>query len=742
MPCPISTRSNTHLKKMMITMASFTSTHLSPTTQLHPPLEIKHPSISLLQNCKTMKELQQIHSQMIRTGTLEQSRIIAFCCTHETGNMDYARLVFDEIQDPNIYIWNTMIRGYSSRKLPKSAASIYIEMLEKGVKPDNYTFPFLLKAFTREIALNCGQEFHSQIIKLGVNSNVFVQNALIHTYALCGKVDAARKLFDKSSKQDVVTWNAMISGYNRSNQFEESCRLFCKMEEDNVVPTLVTLVSVLSACTKMKDLNFGKRVHHYIEDNKIEPNLILENSLIDMYAEFGDMDVALRLFKDMKVRDVVSWTAIIAGFANSGKIDKARKFFDQMPERDFVSWTAMIDGYLRANRFKEALGIFREMQAAKIRPDEFTMVSILTACAHLGALEVGEWIRVYINKNKIKTDVFVGNALIDMYSKCGSIENAIEVFGKMPHRDKFTWTAMITGLAINGHGEEALDLFYKMQRASILPDEITYIGALCACTHAGMVDKGREFFSTMTTRHGIVPNVAHYGCMVDLLGRAGELTEALEIIHNMPMKANSIVWGALLGACRVHKNVELAETAAKRLLDLEPENGAVYVMLSNIYAACNRWEDVRKVRRLMMDRGIKKTPGCSLIEMNGLVHEFVAGDRSHPRSGEIYSKLDEIDRELKLAGYVPNISEVLLDIGEEEKENALHWHSEKLAIAFGLIDSSSGATIRIVKNLRMCNDCHCAAKIISEVYDREVIVRDRTRFHHFKNGSCSCKDYW
>lgn len=658
------------------------------------------------------------------------------------GDMDYARHMFDEMPEPSIFVWNTMIRGYSLRKSPESAASLYMRMLQRGVKPDDYTFPFILKAFARKIGFDCGEEFHAQIIKFGLDSNVFVQNALTHLYALHGRVDTARKIFDKSPKRDVVSWNALISGYNRTKRFEESCRLFSDMEKEDVTPTSVTLVSVLSACAKLKDLNFGKRVHRYIEDNAIEPNLILGNALIDMHAACGDIGVALELFENMKVKDVISWTVIVSGYANLGLLDEARKLFNQMPERDFVSWTAMIDGYLQANRYKEALEIFREMQVANIRPDKYTMVSILTACANLGALDMGEWVRVYIDKNKIKTDVCVGNALIDMYAKCGSIESALEVFEKMTTRDKFTWTAMIVGLAINGHGEKALELFNEMLRAAITPDEVTYVGVLCACTHGGMVDKGGELFSNMKSKHGIVPNVAHYGCMVDLLGRAGLLKEAFEVIDSMPIKPNSVVWGALLGACRVHKNIKLAETAAKCLLDLEPENGAAYVLLSNIYAASGKWEDVRRIRSLMTGKGIKKTPGCSLIEMNGVIHEFVAGDQSHPQSDKIYSKLDEMAQELKFAGYVPDTAEVLIDIGEEEKESALYLHSEKLAIAFGLISSQAGVAIRIVKNLRMCIDCHRATKFISKLYGREVIVRDRTRFHHFKNGSCSCKDYW
>ncbi|KAL6334152.1 hypothetical protein AAG906_004583 [Vitis piasezkii] len=634
-----------------------------------------------------MAQLKQIHSQTIRTGLISNpivpAQIIAFCCKHELGDMEYARMVFDTMPEPNHFVWNNMIKGI---------------LVWRGCHADEYTYPFLLKRFTRDMAVKCGRELHDHIVKLGFSSNVFVQNALIHLYSLSGEVSVARGVFDRSSKGDVVTWNVMISGYNRSKQFDESMKLFDEMERMRVLPSSITLVSVLSACSKLKDLN-------------IEPVRVLENALIDMYAACGDMDTALGIFDNMKSRDVISWTAIVTGFTNLGQVDLARNYFDQMPERDFVSWTAMIDGYLQVNRFKEVLTLFREMQAANIKPDEFTMVSILTAS--------------YIDKNEIKIDSFVGNALIDMYFNCGNVEKAIRVFNAMPHRDKVSWTAVIL-----------------MLKASITPDEVTYIGVLCACTHSGMVDKGKKFFARMTTQHGIEPNVAHYGCMVDLLGRAGHLKEAHEVIKNMPVKPNSIVWGSLLGACRVHRDEETAEMAAQQILELEPENGAVYVLLCNIYAACNRWEKLHEVRKLMMDRGIKKTPGCSLIEMNGSVHEFVAGDQVHPQSKEIYSKLNEMSVDLKFAGYSPDTSEVFLDIGEEEKESAVYRHSEKLAIAFGLISSGPGVTIRIVKNLRMCVDCHYVAKLVSKVYNREVIVRDRTRFHHFRHGSCSCKDYW
>lgn len=667
---------------------------------------------------------------------------MAISCTLNFGDVSYAHHLFGTIPEPSIYIWNTLIKGYSRVNIPKYGILLYFEMLRKNVKPDHYTFPFLLKGFTHDVALECGKGIHGHVLKYGFDSNVHVQNALVNMYSLSGFIQMARKVFDMNFDRDVVGWNLMISAYNKVKHFNESKKLFSEMVEKGVLLTSVTLILVLSACSKLKDLDTGKKVHKYVQQCKVKHALVVENALIDMYAACGEMNISLDIFDNMKTRDVISWTTIVTGFCNSGQIDIARAYFDRMPERDSVSWTAIIDGYLRANEFKEVLKLFRQMQASMVKPDQFTVVSILTACAHLGALEIGEWIKTYINKTKIKNDMFVGNALIDMYFKCGNVEKGLRVFDAMPNKDKFTWTAVIVGLAINGHGKESLNMYSQMLKTSIAPDEITCIGVLCACTHSGMVDRGRKFFTSMITQHRIEPNVTHYGCMVDLFGRAGYLQEAYEVIQNMPMRPNSAVWGALLGACRLHKNAELAEIAATKIIELEPENGSVYVLLCNIYAACNKWENLRGLRQMMMNRGIKKTPGCSLIEVNGIVHEFVAGDQSHPQSKEIYTKLDKIIRRLKFAGYSPDTSEVFLDMGEEEKENALFRHSEKLAMVFGLISSPTAAAIRIVKNLRICVDCHRMVKLVSEVYSREIIVRDRTRFHHFKHGTCSCKDYW
>uniref|UniRef100_A0A453EA96 DYW domain-containing protein n=5 Tax=Aegilops tauschii subsp. strangulata TaxID=200361 RepID=A0A453EA96_AEGTS len=630
---------------------------------------------------------------------------------------------------------------------PRMPLRAYVGMLARGARPDAYTFPPLLKAAAELGAVppSVGDAVHAHVVKFGLELNAHVASSLVLMYAARGDGVTARALLDvqpASGGGTPVVWNALMSGHKRSRQFRLSCCSFLDMMRAGVVATPVTYITVLSACGKGNDVLLGMQLHKRIIESGVLPDLKVENALVDMYAECGQMEAAWDLFEGMQVRNIVSWTSVISGFVRLGQVDRARVLFDRMPERDTVSWTAMIDGYVQAGQFREALEMFREMQLSKVRADEFTMVSIVTACAQLGALETGEWARIYMNRHGIKMDTFVGNALIDMYSKCGSIERALDVFNEVHSRDKFTWTAVILGLAVNGHGEEAIDMFDRMLRAFEAPDEVTFIGVLTACTHAGLVDKGRDFFLSMTGTYRIAPNVMHYGCMIDLLGRAGKLREALETIGKMPMKPSSAIWGTLLAACRVHGNSEIGELAAERLLELDPENSMAYVLLSNLYAKSNRWGDVRWLRQVMMEKGIKKEPGCSLIEMNGTIHEFVAGDRSHPMSEEIYSKLDKVLTDLKNDGYVPDVTEVFVQVTEEEKQKVLYWHSEKLAVAFALLVSESSVTIRIVKNLRMCLDCHNAIKLITKLYVREIVVRDRTRFHHFRHGLCSCKDYW
>lgn len=452
------------------------------------------------------------------------------------------------------------------------------------------------------------------------------------------------------------------------------------------------------------------------------------------------------MFDEITQPDLPSWNSLITANVKLGLIENARKLFDEAPERNVISWSTMINGYVKCGEYREAIGLFREMQLLEmdgVRPNEFTMSSVLSACGRLGALEHGKWVHAYIDRCGMKVDVVLGTALIDMYAKCGSIERARCVFSELgSSKDVMAWSAMISGLAMHGHREECLGLFSQMQDCGVRPNAITFLGVLCACVHAGLVNEGRQYFKRMSEEFGITPLIQHYGCIVDLYGRAGLIEEAWDVVKSMPMKPDVLVWGALLSGSRMCGNIEMCEFAIKQLIELEPMNSGAYVLLSNVYAKMGRWDAVRCVRGLMEAKGIKKVPGCSLVEVEGVLHEFFVGDESHPESRDIYLMLGEIMRRLKMEGYVENTGEVLLDLDEEGKKLALSLHSEKLAIAFSFIKTRPGTPIHIVKNLRICIDCHVAIKMISRVFDREIVVRDCNRFHRFSKGACSCKDYW
>ncbi|KAM2407276.1 hypothetical protein ACFX1X_026484 [Malus domestica] len=675
------------------------------------PIE-PHPCLTLLDKCSTMSELKQIHAQLLRTGlffdAFTASKVVAFSALEGSGSLRYARLVLNQIPNPTTYTCNSVIRGYTNKDLNRDAILFYQEMILQGWVPDSFTFPSLFKSCGD---LREGKQLHCHSTKFGFASDSYIQNTMMNMYANCGCLVSARKVFDKMTEKSVVSWATMIDAYAKWDQPVEALKLFERMESENVDPNEVTLVNVLTACARARDLDMTKRVHRYIDDYGFGSHLKLNTALLDVYCKCGCVSLA-------------------------------RNLFDTMREKNLFSWNIMINGHVEDSNYDEAFLLFREMQLKGEKGDQVTMVSLLLACSHLGALELGKWLHAYIEKEKIKVDVALGTTLVDMYAKCGSIDDALEVFRKLPEKDVMTWTALISGFAMCGQGRKALEHFHEMQKSGVKPDAITFVGVLAACSHAGLVDEGISHFNSMSEVYGIQPSIEHYGGMVDILGRAGRIAEAEELIRKMQTPPDRFVLGGLLGACRVHGNLEAAERVARQLLELDPNDDGAYVLLSNLYSSMKKWDEAKRIRALMAERNVKKAPGCSLIEVDGIVHEFVKGDSSHPQTTNIYEMLEDMISRLKKAGYVPEKSEVLLDIDEEEKETALSLHSEKLAIAFGLISTKPRTTIRVVKNLRVCSDCHTATKLISKVYNREIIVRDRNRFHRFRDGSCSCKDFW
>uniref|UniRef100_A0A3Q7EQG4 DYW domain-containing protein n=2 Tax=Solanum lycopersicum TaxID=4081 RepID=A0A3Q7EQG4_SOLLC len=736
--------------------------------------------------------------------TYAASRILKFSTDSLFIHVNYSHKIFDYIDNPNGFICNTMMRAYLQRNQPQNTIFLYKSMLKNNVCIDNYTFPLLVQASTVRLSEAEGKEFHNHVIKTGFGLDVYVKNTLINMYAVCRNLVDARKMFDESPVLDSVSWNSILAGYvqvgnvdeakvifdkmpmknviasnsmivllGRSGRMSEACQLFNEMMQKDVVSWTaliscyeqhgmhtqaldlfmqmcsngisideVVVLSVLSACAHLLVVQTGESVHGLVIRVGFESYVNLQNALIHMYSTCGDVMAAQRLFDTSSHLDQISWNSMISGYLKCGSVEKARELFDSMAEKDVVSWTTMISGYAQHDHFSETLALFQEMLHEDSKPDETTLVSVLSACTHLSALDQGKWIHAYIRKNGLKVNSILGTTLVDMYMKCGCVENALEVFNAMEEKGVSSWNALILGLAMNGQVERSLDMFQKMKECGVTPNEVTFVAVLGACRHMGLVDEGRSYFNAMTTHYNVEPNIKHYGCMVDLLARTGLLKEAETLIDSMPIAPDVATWGALLGACRKHGNSEMGERVGRKLLELQPDHDGFHVLLSNLYASKGNWDSVLDIRVAMTRKGVVKVPGCSMIEANGAVHEFLAGDKSHSQINEIEEMLAEMEKRLKIMGYAPGTDEVLLDIDEEEKESTLFRHSEKLAIAYGLIAIAPPTVIRIIKNLRICSDCHAAAKLISKAFDREIVVRDRHRFHHFKDGSCSCMEFW
>ncbi|KAF5188348.1 Pentatricopeptide repeat-containing protein [Thalictrum thalictroides] len=585
---------------------------------------------------------------------------------------------------------------------------------------------------------------HVYLLGTGLQQNNFAVGNFVAHCATLGTMDYAYQVFDQMIEANSFVWNMMIRGFLQNNKPNITLELFEKMRIQNVRPDNFTYPFVVRACADLGLLRKGEWIHGQLVKNSLGMDVFVATNLIELYVNCGNVSVAHKVFDEMPVRDIVSWTAILSGYVNhaNSNMEMAQKIFEDMPVKDLIAWNTMITGYVKIGDVKVAKKLFDEAPVKDILTYNTLLGGVLSACAQVGALDMGRWVHSYINRNKLGLNVVLGTALVDMYCKCGELESAQHVFECMPSRDVVTWNAMIMGYSMNGRGKKAMKFFYKMRDENVMPNEVTMIGVLCACSHAGLVDEGRKCFDAMQQEFDIVPKLGHYGCMVDLFGRAGHLDEAYAFIQAMPLVPHTGVWGALLNACKIHGNLELAECATKHLIELDQEDGGYLAIMSNIYANAGKWDDVSKVRSLMKKKGISKLPGCSSIEINGEIHEFGVEQKIHPRSDEIYKMLDQISKRLRMEGHVASTTEVFFDVEDEEKEKALVYHSEKLAIAFGLIATDKGATIRVVKNLRVCVDCHSAIKLISRIFDREIVVRDRSRFHHFKDGFCSCGDYW
>ncbi|XP_027154326.1 pentatricopeptide repeat-containing protein At1g31430-like [Coffea eugenioides] len=565
--------------------------------------------------------IQEFHAHFIRThrhtDSLSMSNIIKFYAL-SSETIRKAHFAFLQIEHPTLPIWNFMIRGFAQSDLPGEATPLFEKMRDRGLHGNNLTFIFLFKACSRVSDILTGKKAHGLALKLGFGSYLYVCNSLIHMYGSCDALDFSRKIFDEMPERDLVSWNSLICGYSQRNKFKEILVLYGAMQATNLAADSITLVKVLLACSRMGELDVADSAVKYIENSGIEIDVYLGNALIDMYGRRGFVDLARGVFDRMIEKDVVTWNTMIMGYSKAGNFDAAMKLFDEMPRRDVISWTSIIVGYCHAKQFSDAIRIFRRMMAAKVKPDEVTVASVLSACAHLGMLDVGNAVHKYVCEYDVKVDIHVGNALIDMYCKCGSTEKALEVFHDMKEKDTVSWNSVISGLAVNGISDYALDLFSQMLIEGVKVTHGTFAGVLLACAHGGLVDKGLDYFDSMGRVHGLVPEVKHYGCIVDLFCRSGNLERAYEFIQCTPVASEVVVWRILLGGCKLHGNVSLAEIASSKLIELDPHNGANYVLSSSAYASAERWNDATKMRELIDEDDLQKPLGWSTIEVDGL----------------------------------------------------------------------------------------------------------------------------
>lgn len=552
--------------------------------------------ISLLEKCKNMSDLKRLHGVMVTTSIIKSiiplSKLIDFCVDSESGDINYADLLFHQIDVPSVYIWNSMIRGYANSSNPRESILLCRQMIQGGYSPDNFTFPFVLKACSVIGDQDFGKCIHNCIVKSGFEEDAYAATGLLHMYASCADMKSGLKVFDIIPKTNVVAWTCLIAGYVNNNQPSAALQVFKDMDHWGVEPNEITMVNVLIASAHTREIDTGRWIHDHIRKAGYDP------------------------FMSSSKSNIILATAMLEMYAKCGSLRTARDLFNKMPNKNIVAWNSMISAYNQYERYGEALNLFFDMWPSGFCPDKVTCLSVLSACAHLCALELGQSVHAYLLKSGMETDIAIATALLDMYAKTGELRSAQKIFNRLEKKDVVMWTSMINGLAMHGHGNEALSIFQIMQQDSTLvPDHITYIGVLFACSHVGLVEEAQKHFNSMTKVYGIVPEREHYGCMIDLLSRAGHFREVESLIETMSIQPNLAIWGSLLNGCHIHENVSVANRVKIHLTELEPGQSGVHILLSNIYAMAGRWEEVNLTRERMKREKITKTVGHSSVEM-------------------------------------------------------------------------------------------------------------------------------
>ncbi|KAK8473233.1 hypothetical protein PHAVU_001G085300 [Phaseolus vulgaris] len=616
--------------------------------------------------------------------------------------------------DSTLTVCNSLLDSYwySKEGFNHEAINLFFKMQNLGFKPTDFTFAAVLTSGIQLNDIEFGQQVHSFVVKCNFVWNVFVANALLDFYSKHDRVVEVRKLFYEMPEVDGISYNVIITCCAWNERVEESLELFRDLQFTRFDRRQFPFATLLSITANALNLEVGRQIHSQAIVTDAISEILVGNSLVDMYAKCDKFGEANRIFADLA-------------------------------HQSSVPWTALISGYVQKGLHEDSLKLFVEMQRAKIRADSATYASILRACANLASLTLGKQLHSHIIRSGCISNVFSGSALVDMYAKCGSIKEALHMFQEMPTRNCVTWNALISAYAQNGDGGLALRSFEQMVHSGLQPNSVSFLSILCACSHCGLVEEGLQYFSSMTQVYKFVPKREHYASMVDMLCRSGRFDEAEKLMARMPFEPDEVMWTSILNSCRIHKNQEMGKRAADQLFSMKIlRDAAPYVSLSNIYAAAGEWENVGKVKKAMRERGVRKVPAYSWVEIKQMTHVFSANDMSHPQMKEITKMLDELEEQMEKQGYKPDSSCALHNVDEEVKLESLKYHSERIAIAFALISTPEGSPILVMKNLRACNDCHAAIKVISKIVNREITVRDSSRFHHFRDGSCSCKDYW
>lgn len=682
--------------------------------------------VPLLQECiekSSVSEAQIVHGHIMKTGLQEDLFIMTFLINvyAKCGNIEYARTVFDNLPRRNVVSWTTLMTGYVHNLQPEVGVQVFQEMLEAGAYPTNYSLGTALNACSSLRSVKLGEQFHAYIVKYQIDFDTSVGNSLCSFYSKLGNLESAIKAFERIKEKNVISWTAVISACGDNGEAARGLKLFEEMLTKDIKPNEFTLTSVLSLCCTVLSLSVGVQIHSISTKLGYESYLPIKNSLMYLYLKGGWIRDAQKLFDGIETMSLVTWNSMIAGHA-------------QVMDLAGNDLSAYRSGY-------EALNIYLKLNRSGMKPDLFTFSSVLTVCSRLVALEQGEQIHAQTIKTGFLSDVVVGTALVNMYNKCGSIENASKAFVEMDTRTMISWTSMITGFSQQGWSQQALQLFEDMRLAGVRPNQITFVGVLSACSQAGMVNEALSYFKMMQKEYKIKPVMDHFACLIDMFVRLGQLNEAFDFIKKMDFEPSEFIWSLLIAGCRSHGNLELGFYAAEQLLELKPKDTETYVLLLNMYLSAGKWKDVSRVRKMMREEKLGKLQDWSWISIKDKVYSFKPNDKSHFHSGHIYKSLENLLHQAKSLGYVSLETLEVTDEDEEKTSSSTAYHSEKLAITFGLLSTPNTAPIRVTKSVFMCRDCHNFSKFISLLTAREIIIRDSKRLHKFVNGRCSCGDF-